>query len=166
MRSKRYKPLRARQEQAAALVSSSVEELPRASVDCKTSCTRRAKKILRAAARADFQALLNNVVEVDGVPRSAARSMYPTPTHCANGGLVHDKMGGVIALGAVIDKPLLIAATTKTLIQERSIHAGNLVRDLARVVDGGGGVRPAWRRRAGAIRQLQALDKVPASCGL
>ena len=77
-----------------------------------------------------------------------------------------DKMqGGVIVLGAVIDdKPLLIAATTKALVQERGIHAGNLVRDLARMVGGGGGGRPDMAQAGGRdpAKLSEALDKVPA----
>ncbi len=161
---------RARQEQAAALLGGAADELPQR-IERLQSELRDAHKeieaLTRKLARADFQTLLDNVVDIEGVPVLAARVDVPdADTLREMADWFRDKMqGGVIVLGAVMDdKPLLIAATTKTLIQERGLHAGNLVRDLARVVGGGGGGRPDMAQAGGrdASRLSEALDKVPA----
>ena len=113
-------------------------------------------------ARADFEALLSRVVEVQGVPVLAARVAAPdADTLREMADWFRDKMrGGVIVLGTVIeDKPLLIAATTKEM-NARGIHAGNLVKQVAQMVGGGGGGRPdmaqAGGRDAGKIDEALA----------
>jgi len=46
----------------------------------------------------------------------------------------------VIVLGAVVqDKPLLTIIISKGLVESRSLHAGNMVRELAKAIGGGGG---------------------------
>ena len=68
------------------------------------------------------------------------------------------------ALNLVInEKPLLIAATTKDMVKKHGIHAGNLVRDLAKVVGGGGGGRPDLAQAGGrdADKLPAAMEKVP-----
>jgi alanyl-tRNA synthetase len=56
---------------------------------------------------------------------------------------------GVIVLGMVADsgKPQLIAAVTKDLTKR--VHAGNIIKDIARVVGGGGGGRPDLAQAGG-----------------
>ncbi|MFN2282975.1 MAG: alanine--tRNA ligase [Anaerolineae bacterium] len=162
--------MRARQEQAAALLGGAVDELPQ-HVERLYNDLRAAQKeietLTRKLARADFQTLLDAVVEIDGIPVLAARVDVPdADTLREMADWFRDKMqGGVIVLGAVIDdKPLLIAATTKALAQTRGVHAGNLVRDLARIVGGGGGGRPDMAQAGGRdpAKLAEALDKVPA----
>ncbi|MCB0130133.1 MAG: alanine--tRNA ligase, partial [Caldilineaceae bacterium] len=70
-----------------------------------------------------------------------------------------DKLGSsVVVLGAVInDKPMLIATVTQDLIA-RGLHAGNLVRDTAKVIGGGGGGRPNMAQAGG-----KDSDKLPAA---
>ena len=153
-----------------ALLGGAVDELPQR-VERLHNDLRAAHKeietLTRKLARADFQTLLDNVVEIDGVPVLAARVEAPdADTLREMADWFRDKVrGGVIVLGSVIDdKPLLIAATTKALVQERGVHAGNLVRDLARMVGGGGGGRPDMAQAGGRdpSKLQEALDKVPA----
>ena len=61
-----------------------------------------------------------------------------------------DKLGSaVIVLGAVVDeKPMLVASVTQDLI-DRGLHAGNLVRDAAKLMGGGGGGRPNMAQAGG-----------------
>ncbi|HNT75971.1 MAG TPA: alanine--tRNA ligase [Anaerolineae bacterium] len=158
---------RARQEQAAAQLAAPVEELPerigRLQAELRAA-HKEIEQLTRKLARADFQSLLDNVVYVADIPVLAAQVDAPdADTLREMTDWFRDKMqGGVIVLGAVIDdKPLLIAATTKALTQ-RGIHAGNLVRDLARLVGGGGGGRPDMAQAGGrdASKLPEALGKV------
>ena len=61
-----------------------------------------------------------------------------------------DKLGcSVVAVGAVIDdKPMIVAAVTDDLVT-RDLHAGNLVRDAAKLMGGGGGGRPTMAQAGG-----------------
>jgi alanyl-tRNA synthetase len=55
----------------------------------------------------------------------------------------------VVTLGAIIDdKPMLVAGVTQDLIG-RGMHAGNLVRDAAKIIGGGGGGRPNMAQAGG-----------------
>lgn len=75
-----------------------------------------------------------------------------------------DKAGsGVAVLGTVKDgRPLLVAAVTKDLI-DRGLHAGNIIREVAKIVGGGGGGRPNLAQAGGkdASKLPEALAAVP-----
>ncbi len=161
--------LRAQQELAAARLNAPVEELPqrvkRLQIELRAA-QKEIEQLTRKLARADFQALLDDVVDIEGIPVLAAQVDAPdADTLREMADWFRDKMqGGVIVLGTVVnDKPLLIAATTKAYAKAHSIHAGNLVRDLAKVVGGGGGGRPDMAQAGGrdASKLPEALDKVP-----
>jgi alanyl-tRNA synthetase len=76
-----------------------------------------------------------------------------------------DRLGSsVVAVGAVLDdKPLIVAAVTDDLVA-RGMHAGNLVRDAAKLMGGGGGGRPTMAQAGGkeSSRLDEALASVPA----
>ncbi len=57
--------------------------------------------------------------------------------------------GGVVVLGTVSpdEKPLLVAAVTKDLTDK--LHAGNIIKDIAAMVGGGGGGRPTMAQAGG-----------------
>ncbi len=64
---------------------------------------------------------------------------------------------GVIVLGAVQnDKPILVAAVTDNLLKS-GLHAGNLVKKVAKIVGGGGGGRPSIAQAGG--RDPEKLDE-------
>jgi alanyl-tRNA synthetase len=71
---------------------------------------------------------------------------------------------GVIVVGAVMDsKPGFVAAVTPDLV-ERGLHAGQLVKQVAEVVGGGGGGRATLAQAGGrdADRIGEALRLVAA----
>ncbi len=72
---------------------------------------------------------------------------------------LRDKLGSavVVLATAVDDKPQFIAAVTDDLLK-RGIHAGELVKAVARTVGGGGGGRPALAQAGG-----RDLSKLPAA---
>ncbi len=78
---------------------------------------------------------------------------------------LRDKLGSaVVVVGAVIgDKPQLVAAVTPDLVS-RGMHAGNLLREAAKVIGGGGGGRPDMAQAGGkdATKLEDALATVPS----
>ena len=110
-------------------------------------------------------ALLERAAQVNGV------TVLATPVEAADVDTcrqltdwLRDKLGSaVVVVGAVIDgKPQLVAAVTPDLIG-RGMHAGNLVREAAKVVGGGGGGRPDMAQAGGkdAGQLAAALATVP-----
>ncbi|MEM7533044.1 MAG: alanine--tRNA ligase [Chloroflexota bacterium] len=73
-----------------------------------------------------------------------------------------DKLGSsVVLVGAIInDKPMLVAGATQDVIK-RGMHAGNLVRDTAKIIGGGGGGRPNMAQAGG--RDASKLGEALAS---
>ncbi len=70
---------------------------------------------------------------------------------------------GVIVLGSVDDgKVVLVSKVTKDLVA-KGAHAGNLVREVAKLTDGGGGGRPDFAQAGGRnpAKLQDALRKVP-----
>jgi alanyl-tRNA synthetase len=73
------------------------------------------------------------------------------------------RAGAVIALGSASDgKAIFVVKVTPDLTQ-RGIHAGSLIREVARIAGGGGGGRPDFAQAGGrdASKIGEALAKVP-----
>ncbi|HZA23333.1 MAG TPA: DHHA1 domain-containing protein, partial [Dehalococcoidia bacterium] len=63
----------------------------------------------------------------------------------------------VVVLGSVINgNPVLVAMATPDLVA-KGLHAGNIARDTAKVVGGGGGGQPEMAQAGG--RQANKLDE-------
>jgi alanyl-tRNA synthetase len=116
-------------------------------------------------ARQQSEALLSRAVHVDGLAVLAEQvQVDDADTLRQMADWFRDKLGSsVVVLGAVIDeKPLLIAAATEDAVK-RGIHAGNIVRDAAKIVGGGGGGRPNMAQAGGrdSDKLPEALKIVP-----
>jgi alanyl-tRNA synthetase len=99
----------------------------------------------------DSKTLLSRAVAVDGASVLATRvDATDVETMRQMVDWFRDALGSsVVVLGAAInEKPMLVAAVTPDLIA-RGLHAGNLVRDIARVIDGSGGGRPNLAQAGG-----------------
>ncbi|MCB0116055.1 MAG: alanine--tRNA ligase [Caldilineaceae bacterium] len=117
-------------------------------------------------ARQQSASLIDRAVQVDGLAVLAEQVQADdADTLRQMADWFRDKLGSsVVVLGAVInDKPLLIAAATEDAVQ-RGIHAGNIVRDAAKIVGGGGGGRPNMAQAGGRDSEKlpDALKIVPA----
>jgi alanyl-tRNA synthetase len=92
---------------------------------------------------------------IDGVDVDALRELADR---------FRDKVeAGVVVLATVKnDKPVLITAVTKNLIP-RGVKAGDIVREVAKMVGGGGGGRPDMAQAGGrdASKLPDALNAVP-----
>ena len=105
----------------------------------------------REASRQEAQELLGGVRDVDGFKLVAARARVTTVEALREiGDWLRDKLGsGVVLLGAVVnDRPSLIAMVTADLV-DRGLHAGNIVKEAAKAMGGGGGGRPEMAQAGG-----------------
>jgi alanyl-tRNA synthetase len=131
--------------------------------------TREVARLRRQIARRDFEELLSQVQDVDGVKVLAAQvKAADLDTLREMSDWFRNRMGsGVIVLGAVMDsKPGFVAAVTPDLV-ERGLHAGRIVKRVAQVVGGGGGGKPTLAQAGGrdVARIGEALGLVPDLVG-
>ena len=113
----------------------------------------------RTALRAEAEGLLDRVTDVDGVKVIAGRTSAGSAEAMREmGDFLKAKLSSaVVVLSAVIDgSPSLVAMVTPDLV-DRGVHAGNLARDTAKVMGGGGGGRPEMAQAGG--RQVEKLDE-------
>ncbi|WP_413776673.1 alanine--tRNA ligase [Haliscomenobacter sp.] len=67
----------------------------------------------------------------------------------------------VIVFGAVInDKPMVMVTISKSLVEGKKLHAGNMVRELAKEIDGGGGGQANFASAGG--KNTAGLDQAVA----
>jgi alanyl-tRNA synthetase len=112
-----------------------------------------------------FDEQLGSTEEIEGIP--VLRVVLPNADMEALREMA-DKFrqkypSGVALLASDLDgKPVLLAAITDDLVK-RGLHAGNLVKQVAQVVGGGGGGRPRLAQAGGkdASKLTEALDQVP-----
>ena len=125
---------------------------------------------LRVKARlSDVDALLDKVVEVDGVKLLAVRTSAPDMDALRSlGDLLKQKLGsGVIVLGSEIaGKVALVSFVTSDLVKREGLHAGALVQEVARLVDGGGGGRRPDMAQAGGKDPAHLDEAIQAVAGI
>jgi alanyl-tRNA synthetase len=126
---------------------------------------RRLAALERAALRAEAEELLDGVMEVDGAKVVAGRTSATSADAMREmGDFLKAKLSSaVVVLAAVVEgRPLLVTMVTPDLVA-KGLHAGNIARDTARVMGGGGGGRPDIAQAGGkdAGKLEQALRRVP-----
>ena len=125
---------------------------------------RQLEQAMRRLARADFEVLLGGVMEIKGARVLAAQVDGGDPDRLREmADWFRDRVkSGVAVLGTVKDgKPLIVAAVTEDLIG-RGLKAGDIVREVAKVVGGGGGGRADMAQAGGRNPEklAEALDTV------
>ena len=115
--------------------------------------------------RREAQDLLARVMEVDGMKVLAAKTSASSAEAMREMGdwLKARLSSAVIVLGAVKDnQPTIVTMITPDLV-ERGLHAGNIAKEAARVMEGGGGGRPEMGQAGGkrADKLEEALRRVP-----
>ena len=106
--------------------------------------------------------LLNKSVQIADIPVLTARveaSDIDTLRNMAD--MFREKLNtGIVVLGTVIDeKVVFIAAVTRDLIA-RGIHAGNIIKEVAKIAGGGGGGRADMAQAGG--KDVGKLDEALA----
>ena len=120
----------------------------------------------KTSLRGEAEELLGQVQDVDGVKVVAGQTSASSADGMREmGDFLKDKLGSVVvALAAVVEgSPILITMVTPDLV-ERGLHAGNIARDTAKVMGGGGGGRPEMAQAGGKQPEKvnDALQGVPA----
>ncbi len=114
----------------------------------------------RRLARAQFGDLLGQIQQVAGANLLVAQVDVSTVDNLREmADWFRDKVGSGAAVLATVSsgKPLFIATVTDDLIK-RGLKAGDLVREVAKIVGGGGGGRPNMAQAGGTDP-----EKVPAA---
>ncbi len=124
------------------------------------------QKLQRALARKIYEGLLEKVVKVKDVNVVAARvdEVENEDILREMSDWLRDALGSaVVTLATILNgKPFFITAITEDLVA-RGLHAGNLVREVAKVVGGGGGGKPTMAQAGGRDKSRidEALRMVP-----
>ncbi|MDO7788709.1 alanine--tRNA ligase [Desulforamulus aquiferis] len=154
-------------QEIAGVIKSPVPELVRR-VEGMVQHTKALEQEIEALrgklAKSEAQDILGQVTDVKGVQVLAAAVNAPDMDNLRNMvDMLRDKLGsGVIFLGSVAgDKVNLVAAVTKDLLG-RGLHSGNMVKEIAKIVGGGGGGRPDMAQAGGKdpAKLQEAIDKV------
>ncbi len=143
-----------------------LEQVTQQLLDQQSALQKELAQLRQKLAQQDTATLLDQAIKVKGV------TVLITQIDAADVDAMRqmtdwlrDKLGSsVVVVGAVLnDKPQLVAAATSDLVA-RGIHAGNLVRDIAKLLGGGGGGRPDMAQAGGkdATKLTDALATVPA----
>jgi alanyl-tRNA synthetase len=126
--------------------------------------TKQLSKLQRELAMREIDGLLGQVEQAGGVSvLSAQVKADSTDMLREMSDWLRDRLkSGVVVLGAEINgRPSLIAAVTQDLVG-RGLDAGKIVRQVAKVIGGGGGGRPTLAEAGGkdAQRLPEALATV------
>ena len=124
---------------------------------------RRLATLERSLLRSEAESLLQRVADVDGVRVVSGRTSAQNADGMREmGDFLRDKLSScVLTLGALSDgSPILVTMVTPDLV-ERGINAGNIARDAAKLMGGGGGGRPEMAQAGG--RQPEKLDEALAA---
>jgi alanyl-tRNA synthetase len=122
-------------------------------------------RLWRELAKAQVERLVGQAQPVGGVPVVAAQVDAPDMDALREmTDWLRDRLGSaVVVLATVVDgRPQIVAAVTPDLVA-RGLNAGQIVRQVAQVVGGGGGGKPTLAQAGGkdASRLGEALARVP-----
>ena len=113
-------------------------------IDSRDAEKRRAEDLERELVLKDVSAFLSQAKEVGGVTMLTARLKPTRPDLLRDlADALRAKLGSaVVVLGTINgDKPCFVVAVTPDLIA-RGLHAGNIIREVAKAAGGGGGGKP------------------------
>jgi alanyl-tRNA synthetase len=134
-------------------------------LDDNRALQKEVERLQRRLAREQFTELLDQMVKVDDVNLLAARVDVAGADELREmADWFRDRVQSGVAVFATVqnEKPLLVATVTEDVIQ-RGVKAGDLVREVAKMVGGGGGGRPNLAQAGGrdANKLPEALAAVP-----
>jgi alanyl-tRNA synthetase len=117
-------------------------------------------KLQRELAKRQFEQLIASLEQVNGTQALIAQldGISPETLREMSDWFRNAVKSGVLVLGSVADgRPQLIVAVTDDLTK-KGLHAGNLIKEIAPVIGGGGGGRPTMAQAGG-----KDVSKLPAA---
>jgi alanyl-tRNA synthetase len=124
------------------------------------------EKLQRELARRQFDQLIGTMEPVDGTQALIAQLGEVTPETLRemSDWFRNAVKSGVLVLGSISDgRPQLVVAVTDDLTR-KGLHAGNLIKQIAPIIGGGGGGRPTMAQAGGkdASKLAAALENARA----
>jgi alanyl-tRNA synthetase len=115
---------------------------------------RRSRKWLRPS----VDELLKNTTSINGLPVAVSRAPQGINPNALRelADRLSNKLNGVVVLAAETDGKVLWAVKAAKSAVEKGAHAGNLVRELAKLTGGGGGGRPDFAQAGG--KETERID--------
>jgi alanyl-tRNA synthetase len=119
---------------------------------------RQVGELRRASAGGAMDALLAREQTIEGVPLVAAQAEAGDADTVKSlvDAVAQRLRSGVVVLGSALDGRALFVAKVSPEWLDRGVHAGNLVRDIARLADGRGGGQAAFAQAGGSSDKLEA----------
>lgn len=123
---------------------------------------KKADELAAEIAKAQVSDVSDKVRDLKGVPALVQKVSVDSIDALRNlGDQMRDKIGGVVVLAAVLDggKISILTMATKDAVA-KGVHAGNVVKAVAKICGGGGGGRPDMAQAGGkdAAKLDAALD--------
>ncbi len=117
----------------------------------------------REKAEGSSEELLLQAKEIHGIPVLAVRAPQGLDANALRdlAGKLSDKLDGVAVLAGSSGEKILWAVKASKNAVARGAHAGNIVRDLARMTGGGGGGKPDFGQAGG--KDASKVDEALAS---
>ena len=139
--------------EAAGLLKTKPEELHTAIqrlLDDRKRLSAELESIKKEAARLKSGDLLSQFREIDGINVLSAELECDPKTLRDEADRLRDKVGsGVVVLGSRQGGSVKLVVTVSKDLAGKSVHAGNLIREIAGMVGGGGGGRPDMAQAGG-----------------
>ncbi len=133
-----------------------VEKLLAARVDLEKEIRR-----LRASNASGGESLVQSEVEGATLVAGALKDADAGTLAALTDRIAAERGSAVVLVAAVADGKVAVAAKVTPDLVARGAHAGNLVRDVARMLGGGGGGRPDFAQAGG--RQPEKVDEALAA---
>ena len=136
-----------------------IERLVSENADMK----KQAEEFVHEKAQAYKQELLRNAIERDGVSIICGRTILPAEAvRDISFQLRAEVANALVCIGSVNeDKPLLTCAASDSLVKDHGVNVGKVIREAAKLMQGGGGGQPHFATAGGknADGLSAAIDK-------
>jgi alanyl-tRNA synthetase len=110
--------------------------------------------------------ILNSKIDIEGVPLITFKADGMDMNSLRNlGDEIRNRLGsGVVVLASVFEDKLFFTAMVTKDIVEKGVHAGNIIKEVAKATGGGGGGRPDMAQAGGKdiSKAVEALNIVPS----
>jgi alanyl-tRNA synthetase len=126
---------------------------------------RQVEQMQQKMAASSVDELLQNANEIGGVKFAASRAPQGLNANALRdlADRLSDKLNGVVVLAGEADGKVLLAVKASKSAVEQGAHAGNLVRELAKITGGGGGGRPDFAQAGG--KDTTKIDEALSRAG-